>query len=105
MLNRLFKRKKKEEEEKEVNPFTGEYVEPEKPDYEALDLRVRHRFNQEVVSRRVVKTLGYFMLVYNGVMTVGYLLSGNVPFFLLFAFTSYYVLGFLKYANREDANR
>jgi len=99
MLERLRKKKK----DPEVNPFTGVAVEPEKPNYEKVNLSYRERINQEILSRRVVKALGYLMLVYNGVMTLGYLLSGNVPFFLLFAFTSYYVLGYLKYANREDS--
>jgi hypothetical protein len=99
LLKKLFRKKK---EEVEVNPFTGEAVEPERVDYEKLNLRVSTRVNQEILSRRVVKGLGYLMLLYNVIMTAGYLLSGNIPFFLLFGCTSYFVLGYLKYANRED---
>lgn len=102
---RLLERLKRKKKPEEVNPFTGEAVVPEPVDYNKVNLNISTRINQEIISRRVVKTLGYLMLVYNIIMTAGYLLSGNIPFTILFGFTSYFVLGYLKYANREDENR
>jgi hypothetical protein len=102
---RLLEKLKRKRKPEEVNPFTGEVVTPEPVDYSKVNLKISTRINQEIVSRRVVKTLGYLMLIYNGIMTTGYLLSGNIPFTILFGFTTYFVLGYLKYANREDANR
>lgn len=96
-------KRKKKEVPAELNPFTGEAVVTPPTDYSKVDLKISTRINQEIISRRLVKSLGYLMLAYNMVMTLGYLLSTNIPFTILFGCTSYFVLGYLKYANREDA--